>query len=209
MIYMLKGIIMGMLMSTPVGPIGILSIQRSIHKGWKEGFFSGVGGATSDIVYSTMAILGMDYIDVFLEKHTALIYYITGSLFLIIGMNILLQAIKNKKNKKNKKEFQEESIHPYFSTFLMGISNPMTFFIFLAMFAKLKVDVNQQTFIQHITLIASIFSGSCILWFCISNFVQYSKRDYTIENFTLVDKVVGCIISLLGIVNIVKGMIKC
>ncbi|WP_165000374.1 LysE family translocator [Anaerophilus nitritogenes] len=206
MIDILKGIIMGMIIAIPVGPIGILSIQRSIHKGWKEGFLSGIGGATSDMVYSSMAILGMDYIDVFLEKHTSLIYYITGSVFLIIGVNIFIQAIKNKKKKK---KFEEESIHPYISTFFMGISNPMTFFIFLAMFTKFDIHVNEEILIQQVTFIAAIFSGSCMSWFLISNFIQYSKKDYKIENFTLVDKVVGCMISLLGIVNIVKGMIRC
>ncbi|WP_169733578.1 LysE family translocator [Clostridiisalibacter paucivorans] len=201
----LKGILIGIFVSLPVGPIGLLSIQRTLNRGWKIGFLSGVGAAVSDLVYSSIAILGMGFIDDFLERNRYIINEITGILFLIIGISIIMKAVCNKKVNT---ETKEDIIHPAFSTFLMGLSNPMTFFIFLAIFTKIGIDVNVDNFKQNIVLVISIFLGSSILWFFTSNLVKESKKNYKECSLSFIDKIIGTIISIFGIMNLLKGIMR-
>ena len=194
-----------MIVSLPIGPLGLLSIQRTISKGWKTGFISGLGAAASDMIYSSIAILGVSFIDHFLVKHRSLVDKLSGVLFLIVGLNILINAMYNKNIKE---KAREEILHPGFSNFLMGLSNPMTFIIFLALFTRMGVELNRSEVYHNIIFIISIFSGSLILWFTITNFIDRSKRNYKIEKFILFDKAVGLFIILVGIVNILKGIMR-
>lgn len=207
--FVLKGIIIGMIVSFPVGPLGLLSVQRTVKRGRKIGFLSGVGAALSDLIYSSIAVLGMGYINHFIKRNISVINWVVGILFLSVGTNIFIKAIKNK-NKKIKsqqnEEIKEEIIHPAVSNFLMGLSNPMTFLVFVAIFTRMHIHINQKHIIKNLIFVSSIFAGSCILWLFVTGFIKNSEESYKIEDFRWVDRVIGTVIILFGIFSIVKGI---
>ena len=51
----LRGLAIGILISAPMGPIGVLCIQRTLNNGRRSGFASGAGAASSDFVYAVVA----------------------------------------------------------------------------------------------------------------------------------------------------------
>lgn len=201
-----KGILIGMFISLPIGPLGLLAIQRTINKGRKIGFLSGVGAAVSDMVYSSIAMLGISFLEEFLEKHKHVINKVTGILFLIVGMNILISAIDNKKIKQ---ETKEDIIHPFLTHFLMGLSNPMTFLVFVAIFTKMHITNQVGDAASNIIFVISIFIGSSILWLIASNLVEHSKNSNKMDKFILIiDEVVGTVIIIIGIASMLKGILK-
>ena len=60
--FIFKGILIGIIASAPMGPVGILCIQRTLNKGRWYGFITGVGAAISDIIYALTVGLGMSFI---------------------------------------------------------------------------------------------------------------------------------------------------
>lgn len=60
--FIFKGIIIGVIASAPMGPVGILCIQRTLNKGRWFGFVTGIGAACSDIVYALFTGLGMSFV---------------------------------------------------------------------------------------------------------------------------------------------------
>ncbi|OQO95875.1 lysine transporter LysE, partial [Geobacillus sp. 44B] len=50
---LLKSIILGFSVSAPVGPIGLLCIQRTLTKGQMAGFFTGLGASTANMIYAS------------------------------------------------------------------------------------------------------------------------------------------------------------
>ena len=201
----LKGIIIGMFVCLPVGPLGLLGIQRTISKGRKMGFLSGAGAATSDIIYSSIAILGISFIDDFLKRNRYLIDELTGILFLIVGINILMSGIEKGKVKEVTKE---ELIHPFFIHFLLGLSNPMTFVIFFTIFTRLGIRINDRGILEYIIFIISIFIGSCITWLITTSIIEKTKKIFKFESFILMDKIIGAGIVLCGAFSVLKGIIK-
>lgn len=201
--FILQGIIIGIIVALPIGPLGIISIQKTISKGWKIGFLSGLGFVTSDLIYSSIAVLGVSFIGDFVERNKNVINGVTGILFLIIGINILISAIDKKKETE---VIKEDIIHPFFSNFLLGLSNPITFLIFFAIFTKIGVDMGPGELTQHIVFVISIFIGSTILWFVTANLIDRTNKNNKFENIILLDKLVGVIIILLGVFSILKGM---
>ncbi|KGK81945.1 LysE family transporter [Clostridium sp. HMP27] len=205
MMIIIKGIIIGMIVVFPIGPLGIIALQRTINRGWKVGFFSGVGAAVSDLIYSSAAIFGISFVDDFIVKRKHQITQITGVLFLIVGINIFINAIKSKEIEEEEKR---EIIHPALSNFLLGLSNPMTFLIFLTIFTKMETKLENGQPIHNLILVISIFIGSILFWLITSKFVNNSKRNFKIETFYMINKVIGVIISVLGMYGILKGILR-
>ena len=58
----LKGILIGIIASAPMGPVGVLTIQRTLNKGRWYGMITGVGAAVSDIIYALITGLGMSFV---------------------------------------------------------------------------------------------------------------------------------------------------
>ena len=58
-VFFLKGLLIGFSIAAPVGPIGLLCIQRTIAYGRKSGSVSGLGAATADGFYGMVAGLGL------------------------------------------------------------------------------------------------------------------------------------------------------
>src|SRR5687768_14276108 len=56
---LLKGMIIGFLIAVPVGPIGVLCIRRTLADGWRVGLATGLGAATADALYGSIAAFGL------------------------------------------------------------------------------------------------------------------------------------------------------
>ena len=77
-----SGLLIGIFISAPMGPIGMLVIQRTLNKGRHAAFFTGIGAALSDLTYCLLTGLGMSFItDFILAKE--LLLQIIGSIVLI------------------------------------------------------------------------------------------------------------------------------
>lgn len=85
MLFLLKGIIFGFFIAAPVGPIGILCIQRTLAKGAAAGIISGLGAATADALYGLVAALGISAVAVFLVDHQIYLRLIGGIFLLYLG----------------------------------------------------------------------------------------------------------------------------
>lgn len=200
-----QGILIGMIVSLPVGPLGLLSIQRTINKGWKIGFLSALGAITSDLIYSSIAILGISFIDDFVKRHRHLINGLTGILFLIVGINILISGIEKRKVKK---VTEEDTVHPFFIHFIMGLSNPMTFIIFFALFTKIGIYVDEKKMLLHILFVIFIYIGSSTLWLFTTNVVERTKKRFKLESFIFIDKIIGVAIISFGIISVLRGILR-
>ena len=200
----IKGLIIGLIVSFPIGPLGIISIKRTINSGWEEGFASGLGAAASDVIYSSSAIFGISFCERLIHKHISLINEVTGILFIIVGINIFINSLKNNIDKV---EFKNEQIHPTITNFLLGLSNPITFIIFMTIFAKIEIKTDVNEIIHKLLFVSSIFIGSGIFWLVTSNLIDKCKKGIRIEQLCIFNKIAAISITLFGIINILKGII--
>lgn len=67
-----KGVLIGIVASAPMGPVGILCVQRALNKGRIYGLVTGLGAALSDIIYALITGYGLSFIYDFINNRTAL-----------------------------------------------------------------------------------------------------------------------------------------
>ena len=144
--FLLRGLIIGVSIAAPVGPIGLLCIQRTVIQGRTSGLVSGLGAATADAVYGSVAGFGLDLVPNFLIDQRMWIHLIGGALLLLLGIKMLLtspfeQAAQTKHTVRG-------IWWSYLSTFLLTITNPMTILSFVAVFAALGVANSSNDYVS-------------------------------------------------------------
>ena len=78
----IKGVIIGLFISIPLGPIGMLCIQRTLNRGRKYGIATGLGATTSDLIYTFITLFFLTIVIDIVEQNRTLIQ-ISGSVILI------------------------------------------------------------------------------------------------------------------------------
>ncbi|QHE60653.1 LysE family transporter [Rossellomorea vietnamensis] len=81
----IKSVMIGVAIAAPVGPVGILCIQRTLAYGRRTGFLSGLGAATADALYGLIAVMGFTVVSGFLMAHQFWIQVWGGVFLLLLG----------------------------------------------------------------------------------------------------------------------------
>ncbi|MEH7441205.1 LysE family transporter [Bacillus sp. JJ1122] len=196
---LLKSIILGFSVSAPVGPIGLLCIQRVLSRGKTAGILTGFGAVTANIIYASIAAFGFSVVSAFLIEQQALLRLIGSAFLFYLGVKTFF-----KKPASTAANLQGKSlVGMYLSTFLLMITNPVTILNFTAMFAGLGFDQSSDTGLTAVTLIGGVFFGAAIWWVSLSLIVSIFKNKIT-PHLGLVNKIAGLLIIALGILAFVK-----
>jgi len=202
--FLYKGLILGFSVAAPVGPIGVLCINRTINKNFAAGFVSGLGAATADLIYGLIAGLGLAAISTFLIDQKMWIQFI-GLVFLIyLGIKTI---IKKDNDIEFKSVVDKGLLKDYFSTLILTITNPMTVLFFITVYAGLGLSNTINEFHSVMQLIFGIFLGSCIWWLFLSGLSNKLKTRISKKILKRIDLVSGILILFFGI-SILINMIK-
>jgi threonine/homoserine/homoserine lactone efflux protein len=195
---LLKGIILGLTVSMPLGPIGIILINRTIKRGLLSGFFSGLGLATADTLLAGLAALGYTVILGFINEERFIISIIAGLIIIGIGLKIYLS--NPVKDIRNREKANKSLWRDYYSVFVLSISNPYTIFIFVAFFSGVHIGGNVKPEFVPFFLIPGVLIGTITWWFFLSYFVSRFKKNIRLRVIVRVNKVAGIVVIVIGII---------
>ena len=205
---MLRGLMIGIIASAPMGPIGILVVQRTLNKGRLYGFATGVGAAISDIVYAAITGFGMGLVMDFIEKPSTMLYLrLVGSLMLFF---FGLWMFKSKPATPHKPSGKLGTVtHNGVTGFLLTLSNPLIVFLFVALFARFNFVVPNHLWEQALGY-AAIFCGSLLGWACLTFALRTMKDRLSLEAINVFNRLLGTLVmavSVIGFVLIIIGKI--
>ena len=199
-----KGIIIGILVSAPMGPIGLLCIQRTLNKGPWHGFFSGAGAAFSDIIYAGITCVGIGFvIDFIIAYQDAL--QIAGSVLLMF-YGIFVFMSNPSKNLQKPKETINSYSQDMLTAFLLTLSNPLIILLYIALFARFNfVSPDEKLFSIAFGLL-SILAGTLLWWFLISFFVGKLRKIINVRGLWVLNKIIGSFVVILSVFGIVYSL---
>jgi len=204
--FIIKGIIVGFLASVPLGPVGVLCIQRTINKGRVSGIFSGMGAATVDAFFAMVAAFGLTFIITFIEEQHFYIQLIGGAVLILLGVNIFrtnpIKQIRRHRRKKNK------LIEDYFSVLLLTLSNPLAIFLFVAAFAGIGMVSADDKAIKSWLIVAGVFAGAMIWWFTLTFLINIFRKKFRLKQLWWINKIAGLAIIVFGVAAMLSVFIK-
>jgi threonine/homoserine/homoserine lactone efflux protein len=198
-IFFLKGLIIGFAMAVPIGPIGILCIRKTLAEGHSRGLIIGIGGAAADSLYGSIAAFGLTFVSDIISREQVWVRLVGGGILLFLGVRTFLAKARDQIIPFVTKGL----LGSFISAFILALTNPMTIFAFLAVFAAFGLG-HQITAISALYLVLGIFGGS-LLWFLTLGFVAtFFRKKLNRGGLRWVNRVAGVLLILSGVAAFVS-----
>jgi len=201
-ITLLKGVAIGLFAAIPVGPVGVLCIQRTLDKGRMSGFISGLGAATVDAFYGAVAAFSLMVIVDFLNKYHIIIQLVGVAFLLYFGIKIFFAP----KKENNFVEKGTDIVADFFSAFLLTATNPTTVVTFAALFAMTSAESMGGGYMIATVLVIGVFLGSALWWFILSFGVERVREKMENFPFIIIHKISGVITVLFAVVILFSAL---
>ena len=199
----LKGFAVGMCASAPIGPIAILVVQKSLSKGHKAGFVSGLGASVVDTFYASIAIFALAFAQKLIEAHQCTILLVGGAVLIAVGISM---AFSNPFRRL--KADGESSVSPkdFGQAVALGISNPMAIFVMFALFAFFGLADNAPHTWTVTPIILAVSAGSVTYWFLVSWLLSRFHGSFRMRTILWISRITGASIVIIGIALLGQGL---
>jgi len=191
---LLKGFVVGCSIAAPVGPIGILCIRRSLAQGSAAGFISGLGAATADAFYAAVAGFGLTVLSRLFVLYAGPLHLAGGLLLLALG----IRTATARGGTDHDVTAPPKRLAAYGSTLVLTLTNPMTIFMFAAIFTAIA-PANGPNAAYAALLTAGTFLGSAAWWLCLSTAVGALHRRIGAPLMRWINAVSGGIVAAFGL----------
>jgi threonine/homoserine/homoserine lactone efflux protein len=173
--FFLRGLLIGVSIAAAVGPMCILCIQRTLARGQLYGLVSGLGIATADAVYGSIAAFGLTVITTMFVSQQLWLRFIGGLFLLYLGIKTILSRPAERAASAQASNF----LGAYISTFLLTLTNPMTILSFAAIFAGLGVGGASKSYLTSIFVVCGVFAGSALWWCFLTSGISLLRKRFT------------------------------
>jgi putative LysE/RhtB family amino acid efflux pump len=189
-----KGGLLGLAIAAPVGPIGVLCINRTLERGLAAGVAGGLGTALADGLYALLAAGGFA---AFAGTRAA----IDLPLRLLGGAFMLWLAVKAMRSRPASAAARVETrnlLGTTAATFLLTLANPATILSFAAVFAGLGLAAGPGL-AAVLPLVAGVFAGSMLWWFILSGGVTLARHRLPEAFATWISRLSGLVLGGFGL----------
>ncbi len=196
----IKGLIIGAVASAPMGPVGVLCIQRTLNKGRWYGFVTGVGAAFSDIIYALVTGFGMSFVVDFIEnKHNMFYLQMAGSVMLFF-FGWYTYRSNPAKSIRPASPRKGTLVHNMVTGFLITFSNPLIIFLFVALFARFTF-VDPDCVVQQSVGYIFVLVGALTWWFALTHFIDKVRSRFDVKGIYLLNKLIGMAVIVASVVG--------
>lgn len=198
---LVKGFIIGVVVSAPLGPVGVLCIQRTLNKGRWYGFITGLGACVSDIAYALLTGYGMSFVFDYINKNIFYLQLLGSVMLLLFGLYTFrsnpVRSIRPASGSKG------TYLHNFITAFVVTLSNPLIIFLFIGLFARLAfVQVGVLVF-EEITGYLAIALGALTWWLGITFFVNKVRNKFNLRGIWMLNRIIGSVVMVVSVVALI------
>ncbi|OUO23960.1 LysE family transporter [Bacteroides sp. An322] len=198
---LIKGFIVGVVVSAPLGPVGVLCIQRTLNKGRWFGFVTGLGAALSDICYALLTGYGMSFMDELIVKHQLFLQVVGSIMLLAFGVyTFRSNPVKSLRPSSGKRGTY---LHNFVTAFFVTFSNPLIIFLFIGLFARFSFVMPGSPIGFQLVGYLAIILGAVTWWFSITYFVNKVRTRFNVRGIWMLNRIIGVVVMIAAIVGIV------
>lgn len=198
MSFWVRGVIIGFAIAAPVGPIGVLCIQRTLLYGRFTGFVTGLGAATADATYGALAAFGLSALSHVLVGQSRWIHLLGGVFLCALGVKTLLSLPATHAAQAESPATNLRLLPTYLTTLALTLTNPMTILAFTVIFGGIGIADAHASHIAAATLVTGVFCGSAFWWFLLSSGVSILRTKLSNPALRWINRFSGAILLCFG-----------
>ena len=199
----IKGFIIGFSIAAPVGPIGILCIQRTLSGGNVQGLVTGLGAATADAIYGFIAAFGLTFISNFLVEQSVWFRLIGGLFLCYLG----IKAFLSKPQDRTLSLGNRTPFSAYGTTFFLTLTNPVTILFFAGVFAGLGMVSESIQYTSAGLMVVGVFTGSGAWWLILTGATSILRNKINDHKLAWVNKISGLVILAFGVAAVLSTVL--
>lgn len=203
----IKGIIIGLAVSVPMGPIGVLCVQKTINKGRMHGMISGFGAAFADTVFAVIAVFGLTVTKNFLIEYRLELQVLGVVVLLALGLKIFfsnpITQIRKRARASRKGAFGD-----FMSVFFLTLSNPLTIIFFGATLAAVGTHDTENYLLSQLILVGGISAGATGWWIGLTSFVNIFRHRFRLKQLWWINKISGSVIVVLTVIGAILLILR-
>jgi threonine/homoserine/homoserine lactone efflux protein len=189
-----KGLLFGLLVTIPIGPTGILCIQRTLQCGRISGWISGLGVVVADLIYAGVAAFGLTFVSNFVVAAHFWLRLLGGAILLYLGIKTFIAKVNEVMTAPHTTLFND-----FISTFFLMMTNPMTIVGFIVLFASFGLSKIEENFWNSSALVLGVGCGSVIGWGLVCEIVALFRDKMTSQVMRWVNRIAGVLIIGFGL----------
>lgn len=201
-----RGLAIGALISAPMGPIGMLVIQRTLGKGRWPGMFTGIGAALSDLIYCLLTGFGLSFITDFIDEQQLWLQLVGGVVLAIFGVYLFRK--NPTRSLKTASEMPANSFWSDFITgFLLTFSNPLILFFIVGLFARFCFILPDFGVGHYIFAYLCLLGGALLWWYGVTWLVNRLRRRFNVRSLRLVNRIIALILLAMSAIGVTMAVI--
>ncbi len=194
----ITGIVIGLAVAAPIGPINLMCIQRSLNHGFLAGLMTGAGAVAGDGVFAALSAFGLAAISGLINSHSSWIEAVGGILLLVMGIRVFIQSPPSSKSKAPPPSVVRHA-GLFSGTFLLTITNPATMLGFIALFGAGGLVRSPGNYAAAGIMVLSVMAGSFIWWVIVSGTVSRYRHRFSSATMRRIDHISGVLILGFGL----------
>lgn len=198
----LKGFIIGLSIAAPVGPIGVLCINRTLRSGLMVGLLSGLGAAVADAIYGCIAGFGLVTVADFLFVAQTPIRWVGGAFLIYLGVKTFLAQPQDKSAPDKARTLWQD----FSSTLLLTLTNPATILSFVAIYTSLGIVDSDASYYEAFVIVLGVFLGSLAWWCALSSGISVIRHKLGQTALKWINRLSGIILLAFGLFAIIGGL---
>ena len=200
-----KGFLIGFLVSSPMGPINILTIQRTLNRGRWHGFVTGLGSVLSDLVYALVTLVGLSFVSDFLTEHENGLQLFGGIILIFFGIGVF-RSNPLRGWKPDMIAGETRYVKDFISAFLLTISNVAIILVFVGLFARFSFNPLPDGPISVVAGLGSFLFAAALWWFLLTALVSHLRKHFNRRGLILLNRTIGILLMLVGVGGILLSV---
>lgn len=197
--FVFKGLLIGVIASAPMGPVGVLCVQRTLNKGRWYGLVTGAGAAVSDIIYAAITGFGMSFVMDFVnDGQNKFHLQIIGSVLLLI-FGVYTYRSDPTRNIHKSSNSKGSLLHNGVTAFFVTFSNPLIIFLFMATFAQFAFVLPDHSF-EMIVGFLSIVGGAMLWWFGLTWLIDKVGSRFDNSELKIINQIIGSVVMIFSVI---------
>jgi threonine/homoserine/homoserine lactone efflux protein len=194
------GMLVGLSIAVPIGPMGLLCIQRTLRSGMRIGLSTGLGAATVNVIYGALIILGADWLTPFVT--------ISGRVFNALGGVFLLWSALRTLTRERASQQTAEAVTPsplaaYASAVAFNATNPLSVILIAALLTPLVGSVTSG--LDALVLLSGMFGAASTWWVCLSFGVALLRARVSPRFVGVINRGAGMLLTVYGALALARS----
>lgn len=193
----IAGILIGIILAAPVGPLSIICLHRLLNRGRLHGIVSGLGIATADTFYAGLVASGLSLIAGVLLSFQVQLRIVAGLALIFIGYRVYASPVSIDPSTRNG---ERDLLHEYSSMTVLTLANVLTILTIGIFLSGSGFVIGTESPTEGLLFASGVFTGETAWWFTTCSVIDAVNHRFNPGRLALINRISGAVIATAGIV---------